>query len=77
MKLKATIVIDIEAEDFVEAAHHQRRIEAALAEINMRYPRACMDFREQRGRSGGPDERIRRQPLAPSVTPSGLRPYVD
>lgn len=77
MKLKATIVIDIQADDFVDAADHQRRIEAAVAEINERYPRAWLDFREQRGRAAGPDERSRRQPASPSVTPMGLRPYVD
>lgn len=77
MKLKATIVIDIDADDFVDAADHQRRIEAAVAKIHERYPRAWLDFREQRGRAAAAEDRSRRQPAALSVTPAGLRPYLD
>jgi hypothetical protein len=78
MKLRATIVIDVEASDFAEAADHQRRIEQALKGIREKYGAASLDFREQRARRASDGElRPRRQPLRPGEAPEGLRPYLD
>ncbi len=56
MKLRAQIVIDVDAEDFVEAAEHQVRIETFLREIKPAYPGVVVTFRERRAASNGPRE---------------------
>ena len=48
MRLKAQIVIDIEAADFGEAAEHQRRVELAFETVREVYPEAQLDFRQRR-----------------------------
>ncbi len=52
MKLRAQIMIDIDADDFVAAADHQRRIEAILGDIQQSYRQAELMFRERRPRAG-------------------------
>ncbi len=75
MRLRATIVIDIEAADFVEAADHQRKIETFVTELKAAYGEVTLDFCERRtprrGRRLPP-----RPPEALSMAPR-MRPYVD
>lgn len=46
--LRATITIDVEAADYLEAAEHQKRIEAHMAEIRSDFPGAAMLLNERR-----------------------------
>ena len=55
VRLRATITIDIEAADFVEAADHQRRLEIMLGDFKREYHQATLQFRERRERSGRPE----------------------
>jgi hypothetical protein len=50
MRLRAQIVIDIDADDYVEAADHQNALKCYLKEIQARYPNAEMTMRERRER---------------------------
>jgi hypothetical protein len=50
MKLCGQISIELTVDDFVEAADHQRRLEALLATIRTSYPDAALAVRERRGR---------------------------
>jgi len=74
MKLRAQIVIDVDAEDFVQAAEHQVRIETFLREIKPAYPGVVVTFRERRALSTG-----RREPVSAVVRkPTGrLHAYED
>lgn len=63
MKLRAQIVVDIDAENYVEAAEHQRHLELCLEHIRARYATAQMQFRERRERKENP----------PPETPFALR----
>lgn len=51
LKLRAEIIIEIDAEDFVVAADHQRCIEGILREVKENYPQASLIFRERKERS--------------------------
>ncbi|MCS6625427.1 hypothetical protein N0B44_21170 [Roseibacterium beibuensis] len=76
MKLQAIITIEIDADDFVEAADHQRRIEALMQHLRDPYPDAGLVFKERRAaRRGPPAANLQSRPLP---RPSGkLRNYVD
>ncbi len=50
MKLRALITIDIDAEDFIAAADHQRRIAGLIADLMGAYEQADLSFRERRPR---------------------------
>ncbi|MBU1538164.1 MAG: hypothetical protein KKC29_02380 [Alphaproteobacteria bacterium] len=50
MKLRAQITIDILANDFVDAAEHQRRIEVLMQAVQQEYHQAELMFRERRDR---------------------------
>lgn len=50
MRLRAQILVDIDADDYVAAAKHQSALEAYLQEIQTRYPNATMVMRERRER---------------------------
>jgi hypothetical protein len=50
MRLRAQIVVDIDADDYVEAAAHQNALKSYLEEIQARYPNAEMTMRERRER---------------------------
>lgn len=52
MRLRAHIMIDIEAPDFVAAATHQRAVEDVLKQVQDLYPQAALELRERRQRSG-------------------------
>jgi len=75
MKLRAVLTIDIEARDFVDAAEHQRQVEAVLSKVSEVYPTAELVFRERRAttRGGGSVSR-------PAARPQGtgrLSTYVE
>lgn len=50
MRLRAQILIDIEAASFSEAAEHQRRVELAFQAVLGAYPDAQLEFRQRRSR---------------------------
>ena len=53
--LRATITIDVEALDYLEAADHQKRIETHLAQVKEAYPGAWMVLSEpRRSAAAGP-----------------------
>lgn len=62
MKLRAQITIDIQADDFVDAAEHQRRVQTLMEMVQREYRQAALLFRERRDRPvrsvpGGPGTR--------------------
>lgn len=50
MRLRAQIVVDIDAGDYVEAAEHQSLLQGYLKDIQARYPDASLTMRERRER---------------------------
>ena len=48
MNIRAILTIDIDAQDFVDAAAHQRRIESLLGDLKAVYPTADLVLRERR-----------------------------
>jgi hypothetical protein len=50
MRLRAHILIDIDAPDFVAAATHQRAVEDVLKTVQDLYPQAQLELRERRER---------------------------
>jgi hypothetical protein len=50
MRLRAQIVIDIDADDFAEAATHQHRLESIYAAVRGQYEQAQLEFRQRRQR---------------------------
>jgi len=50
MRLRAQIVVDIDADDYVEAAEHQNTLQRYLTDIQSRYPNASLSMRERRER---------------------------
>ena len=53
MLLKAEFHLDLDVDNYVEAARHQRTIEAFVAEIREAYPQAEANIRARRKRGGG------------------------
>ena len=51
MKLRATIVVDFDAVDYVDAAKHQGFLEQFLQQIIEKYPEAKLAMRERRERN--------------------------
>ena len=58
MKLRAQITIDIDVDDFIGAAEHQRRVALIAADVKREYAQADLVFRQRR-------ERPARLPTAP------------
>lgn len=54
MKLRGQISIELNVGDYVEAAEHQRRLEALLAQVRAVYPGAKLQMRERRERRPTP-----------------------
>jgi hypothetical protein len=52
--LRAEIVVEFDAADFLEAASHQSRLAKIVAELKETYPAAKLSIRERRNR--GPKE---------------------
>jgi hypothetical protein len=53
MKLRAELVIDLEAEDYIGAAEHQRFVETIFSELKDRYSQATMSIRQLRDKREG------------------------
>ena len=72
LKLRTEISIEIEAEDFIEAAEHQRRLQVFMSGLKHDYPAAEMVIRERRG------PRLRPVPRSPRLRrTSTVTPYKD
>jgi hypothetical protein len=70
IRLRAEIVIEFDAADFLEAASHQDRLAKLVAELQQDYPDTKLALRERRNR--GPKE----VELRPASRPTGnLRRY--
>lgn len=70
IRLRAEIVIEFDATDFLEAASHQSRLAQVVADLKKDYPAARLAIRERRDR--GPKE----VELRPASRPTGnLRRY--
>ena len=50
MRLRAQIIVDIDADDYVEAAEHQNALQRYLRDIQEQYPGASLTMRERRER---------------------------
>jgi hypothetical protein len=50
MRLSGQISIELTVDDFVEAADHQKRLEALLKQVQDIYPNATLAMRERRQR---------------------------
>lgn len=50
MKLRAQITIDIDVDDFVEAADHQKRVALIAQDVRREYAQADVVFRQRRER---------------------------
>ncbi len=50
MQLRATLTVDFEAEDFVEAGKYQAELRDGLSALMERYPGCKLEFRERRQR---------------------------
>jgi hypothetical protein len=59
LRLRAEIVIELDATDFVEAASHQNRLEQLLDQLHDVYPRARLSIRERRDRGPRPPASLR------------------
>lgn len=63
MRLRAEITIEIDADDFVVAADHQRRVESLLNQVREAYPQAGLLLRERKERTAArrfrPEEPLR------------------
>ena len=62
--LKVTVTINIEAEDFREAAEHQKRLEDAVAPLLAAYPGAAVAVSRTRAGRMGPRGAGRRTHVA-------------
>ncbi len=60
MRLRAQIIIDINADDYIKAADHQKRLCQFLEKIREQYPRATLSMRERR-------ERNKMEPAEPQI----------
>ncbi|HYE52369.1 MAG TPA: hypothetical protein VEB20_22425 [Azospirillaceae bacterium] len=70
MRLRATIVIDIDAADYIEAADHQKFVGELLDTVRGRYGSVQCEIRERRPRERTTGSAANR---APST--GRLRPY--
>jgi hypothetical protein len=70
IRLRAEIVIEFDAADFLEAASHQSRLAQIVAELQKDYPAVKLGIRERRDRGPKAVE------LRPASRPTGnLRRY--
>lgn len=54
MELRAQIIVDISASDFVQAADHQSRLTGFVQELKTHYPEVQLVIRERRDRKPDP-----------------------
>ncbi len=57
VRLRATINIDVDAVDYLEAGQHQKKLEALLGTLRADYPDASFTVSERRPPSQGPARR--------------------
>jgi hypothetical protein len=50
MKLRAEICIEIDAEDYIAAADHQRSVEQLFGDVKAKYSQASLAIRQMRER---------------------------
>jgi hypothetical protein len=62
MKLRARIVVDIDAVNYLEAAQHQQKLESLLKEVRVRYATAQLHIRERRERKAHPAPEVQFAP---------------
>ena len=60
MKLRAEICIEVDAEDFVAAADHQRAFQVLFRQVKQHYEQASLSLRELRARPHASGSRKRR-----------------
>ena len=65
LTLRTQITIEVSAQDYVEAAEHQRRAEALFAAVCAEYPAAAFSFHHVRPKGAG---------RAEGETPADRRP---
>ncbi len=68
MKLRAQIVVDIDAANYTEAAEHQRQLELFLEHVKSRYATAQLHMRERRERKTYQSEEAHFSPRIIQVT---------
>jgi hypothetical protein len=71
MRLRAEIVVDMEAEDYIAAAEHQSRLRALFNDLKAAYSQASLEFRQLRAHA---------QPAGaarPQRQPGERRRYLD
>ena len=71
MKLRAELVIDILAGDYVDAASHQKTIEELLAPLKVKYPGAMLSLKERRERKSESDNRMAKKSYLISIPRAG------
>jgi len=69
LKLRTEISIEIEADDFIDAAEHQRKLQLFMNSLRSDYPEAEMVIRERRGPRLKPVQRSERLRRTQAVTP--------
>lgn len=57
MKIKSTLVIEVEAEDFVIAGKHQATIQELINPVLKAYPQATVSFNQIKRRTPSPTQR--------------------
>lgn len=66
MRLRAQIVVDLNAGNYIEAAEHQSLLQEFLKGLQNRYPKASLTIRERRERRGDPVALVNEAPAARS-----------
>lgn len=74
MRLRAHITIDIDADDFIAAADHQRAVQTMLDQVHDLYPQAKLEFRERRDRA---DARPRQEASTLRQSTGAVHRYMD
>jgi hypothetical protein len=79
LTLRTQITIEVSAQDYVEAAEHQRRAEALFAAVSAQYPAAAFSFHHVRPKAAAraEDTRDERRPRRYKTRPRALAVYHD
>ena len=56
LRIRAQVVIEFDAKDFIEAADHQQRIESFYGSVRAAYPAATFTFQQVRPARGTPPQ---------------------
>ena len=74
MRLKATFVIEVEAEDYLSAGNYQRRLESLLGEMKTEFGTVDFSLTERRASRG---RRLQPPPPAKFVKTGALHDYEE